>query len=265
MSGYYRSLPCIAIALHVAVYATFHLFHSVFQNVFPLVALFLAQYSLLFIWGGLGTGRWRPRLVAVYGLAVLTYAVPLIVRFGYLVLIAWSAVSMAVWMAAIIVPLAIARTYGFGLQRFGEQDLPKGKAFQTSLRALLIVTVVVACLLAFGATVGDGSRMREGGRSTSPGSLSTAVMLIGMPTVLLSSALLSVWAALSAGTVLSRMVAAIAALAAGGAFLPYCLHGDTGSFIAWAAMPPLNFLIICLTLLAFRSSGYRFVRPSGGR
>ncbi len=57
------------------------------------------------------------------------------------------------------------------------------------------------------------------------------------------------------------MVVATVTLAAGGTFLPYCLNGDTGSFFFWASHPPLVFLITSITLLAFRSAGYRFVRP----
>ncbi len=257
----HRSLPCVAIAVHVAVYVTFQLAHSVLQNVFQVFAFFLAQYSLLCIWGALGTARWLPRVVVPYVLSVLASTVPLIVRtnitFGSVVV---QAFSLAVLMVVVNVPLAIARAHGFRLQRFGEQDLPKGKAFQISLRGMLIVTVIVACLLAFGSSVDDGSYMRGGGLTTSSTFLSHAVMFSGLPTLFLSSALLSVWASLSAGAVLSRMVVATVTLAAGGTFLPYCLHGDTGSFFFWASFPPLLFLITSITLLAFRSAGYRFVR-----
>jgi len=169
-------------------------------------------------------------------------------------------------MTIVVVPLAVARARGFWLQRFSKQDLPEARGFQTSIRSMLIATVVVACLLAFGASVCDANYMWEGGRTTSLAALSTAVMLVGLPTLFLSSAALSVWATLSAGAVRSRMVVGGAVLAAGGAFLPYVLNGDAVSYAYWAGLPLLTFLITSFTLLAFRWAGYRFVRgnPKAG-
>lgn len=53
-----------------------------------------------------------------------------------------------------------------------------------------------------------------------------------------------------------------AALAAEGTFLPYCLHGDAISYVFWAGLPVLTFLITSVTLLAFRFAGCLFMRTA---
>lgn len=76
----------------------------------------------------------------------------------------------------------------------------------------------------------------------------------------LASALLSVWAVLSTGTVFGRMIVGALAIAAGGAFLPYCHHSHATTYAYWASLPLLAFLITSSTLLPFRAAGYRFLR-----
>ncbi|GEM_PF-1907185 len=256
-----RTLQGVVIAAHVIAYATVNLVGA--QNGFWVLGLVLAQHSLLYLWAGLGRGRWVPRLAVAYGVSVLAWSVPAIVRIaaGAVQILAAQCVGVTVLMVVVVVPLAVARSRGFRLELLARESLPEGRAFQTSVRAMLIVTAVVASLLAFGASVDDASYVRAG-RHVSVSGTAIVLMLLGTPTLFLSSALLSVWATLSTGTVPSRMVVGGAALAAGGAFLPYCLHGDATSYVFWAGLPVLTFLITSVTLLAFRFAGYRFTQAT---
>ena len=261
-----RRLLLVVLAVHIAAYVA----AAVFGNRLPsqsvlyvtFLALFLAQQSLLYIWAGLGTGDWRRRLATAYGVSVLLWALPGIVRgepFALLLLV--MAFNSAIVMAIFVTPFAVARAWGFRLQRFSRQNLPTATGFQISVRGMLIVTLVVACLLALGASIGDTSVM-GGNEVTDETGEAIAFMLVCLPTLLVSSALVSVWATLSAGTVASRMVVGGLALATGGTFLPYSLNGDATTYAYWASLPPLTFLITSSTLLPFRSAGYRFLRAT---
>ncbi len=256
-----RTLPGVAVVGHAIACVTVNLVGA--QNGFWVIALVFAQHSLLYLWAGLGRGRWVPRLAIAYGVSVLAWSVPAIVRSAAdaVQILAAQCVGVAVLMVVVVVPLAVARSRGFRLELLARESLPYGRAFQTSVRTMLLVTAVVAGLLAFGASVDDGSYMRAG-LHTSATTMAKVLMIIGLPTLFLSSALLSVWTTLSAGTVPSRMVVGGAALAAGGAFLPYCLHGDAISYGFWAGLPVLTFLITSVTLLFFRVAGYRFMRTA---
>lgn len=231
------------------------------------IALILAQHSLLYIWAGLGIGGWRRRLAIVYGVSVLAWTLIAILDGSpFAAILPVMAFNSAIMMVIFVTPFAVARARGFRLHWFSKQNLPPAKAFQMSIRGMLIVMVVVACLLAIGRSVKSSSTMR--GTSVTYGMDTTdtsrlksqAVMIVGLPTLFLSSAMLSVWATLSVGTVASRMVVSGLALAAGGTFLPFCHISDAYSYLYWASLPLLTFLITSFTLLPFRLAGHRFVR-----
>ncbi len=245
---------------HLASYAVVNMI-SVSPDEVWMIALLLAEHSLLYIWAGSGTGRWLPRLAVAYGVSVLMWSLPAVLRgipLGWV--LAFHCTSVAMLMATVIAPLAVARANGFRLQRFCREGLPEAKAFQISIRAMLVLTVVVACLLAFATSLDDSSHMR--GRTTSLAGQSHAVMMVTLPILFLGSAMLSVWASLSAGAVCSRILVGSATLVAGGAFLPFALNGDAASYGLWVGLPLLTFLITSATLLVFRSIGYRFVRET---
>ncbi len=156
-----------------------------------------------------------------------------------------------------VAPLAIVRSGGRRLQQFCQDDIPSSKPFQMSLRAILLTTLVVACLLAFGASIDTVAVMRANETiGTSP--ISNVLMLVGLPTLFIASALLSIWAALSPGEPISRLAVGLTAVAAGGAFLPYCHKGDARAYAFWCGLTVSLFLVISISLLAFRGAGYRF-------
>lgn len=257
-----RKLLHFLIVVHIAAYGAACAFAdqmtgASFVSVFFLSLIF-AQQSLLCLWAGLGAGSWRFRLIAAYALSVLIWSLPGVVDSGFAGwYLAVTGFNVAVLMAIILAPLAVMRAWGFHLHRFSNQDLPAPRRFQFSVRAMLLATVVVACLLAFGASTGDIGEM-HGNSVTGMKWQSTAIMFAALPILLLASALISVWAALSTGTVAVRMIVGALAIAAGGAFLPYCHHADAVSYAFWASLTLLTFLITSSTLLAFRTVGYRF-------
>lgn len=261
----------LVVAIHVAAYAAANALVDQTTNQSVLaeygIALIVAQHSLLYIWAGLGTGGWRLRLAIVYGVSVFAWTLIAILDGSpFAAILPVMAFNSAIAMAIFVTPFANARARGLRLQQFSKENLPPAKAFQISIRGMLIMMVVVACLLAIGRSVKSSGTMHGDsvtyvtGATDSSQLKSEAVMIVGFPTLFLSSAMLSVWATLSAGTVASRMVVSGIALAAGGTFLPCCHNSDAYSYLYWASLPLLTFLITSFTLLPFRVAGYRFVR-----
>ena len=259
-----RKLQHFVIVVHIVAYGAVCAFagqntNSPFVSLL-LPTLFFTQHSLLYLWAGLGGGSWRFRLMVAYALSVLAWSLPGVVDNGFASWdLAVASFYVAVLMPIIVIPLAVIRAWGFRLQRFTRSDLPELRGFQFSIRGMLLLTVVVACLLAFGANTGDIGEMHEN-TVTAPKWQSTAIMFVSLPILLLASSLLSVWAALSTGTVFGRTTVGALAIAAGGAFLPYCHHSDAASCAFWASLTLIAFLITSSTLLAFRAAGYRFLR-----
>ncbi len=256
-----RYLPYAVVAAHLAVYAVVRVVSVPNQDSPHLIALPLAQHALLYLWGGLGTGRWLLRLAIAYGTSALLWILPLTMKGLPL---AWTvptqAVGTAVLMAIVVVPLAVARTRGFRLQRLAEQTTPEAGGFQMTIRSMLIVTAVAACFLALGSNLDASMAMRGSHIIGNPTGFSEALAFAWVPLLFTGSAMLSVWVSLSAGTTWSRMVVAIAILTAAGAFGPYAFDGDRSSYGFWITLPLLTFFVTSLTLLAFRLAGYRLMR-----
>ncbi len=266
-----RNWLFLVVAIHIAAYVAANVLVDQTTNRSVLavsgLALILAQHSLLYIWAGLGTGGWRRRLAIVYGVSALAWALPAILRGSpFAAILPVMALNSAIFMAIFVTPFAVARARGFRLHWFSKHNLPPTKAFQISIRGMLIVMVVVACLLAIGRSVKSSGTMRGANVTYDMDAIdssrlrSHAVMIVGLPTLFLSSAMLSVWATLSAGAVASRMVVSGIALASGGTFLPCCHNSDAYSYLYWASLPLLSFLITSFTLLPVRLAGYRFMR-----
>ena len=107
------------------------------------MGLVLSQTSLLGIWGGSGTNRWWIRLVGV--LVGVGYLGP---QFGFCIN---EPTSDFVWLFAsttliVLVPLLLARCFGLRTRHDSDQKSP-AKEMQFSIRHMMILTLVVACLL----------------------------------------------------------------------------------------------------------------------
>ncbi len=268
-----RLLLLVVIAIHLAGYVVaaavgFGGFVSEATAAACFVFL-LSQQALLFIWGGLATRRWPPSLLIAYVLACGMWMLPTLV--GHHLAIgglAGQGVATAVMMMCVVVPLRIARARGYRLQRFRREELPQGTGFQITIRGLLLVTALVAGMLAIGQIVEVGgvemsgaSFIYAGPPNGSSWNVVTPVVLIaGVLLLFAASAVLGVWASLSTGTVWSRMLVHGLTLVGAGAFLPYLFHGDFFSYCFWGALPLASFLVVSLTLLTFRAVGYRFLR-----
>ena len=245
---------------HLAAYFLGGAVVTSYQRDFLATTLLLSEQALLFIWAGVGTGRWLPRLAIAYGLCAFGWYLLVFLQGRPVV---WYMIACCVMVAFLLschlAPLVFARTRGFHLWRFGENNCPMGRAFRISLRTLPLVTVIAASLLAFGASIGDEVVMR-GSRTFGSSAISRTLLLVGLPTLLTSSALLSVWAVFSAGEPISRIVVGTATVAAGGAFLPYCLSGDARAYAFWCGLAVSLFLIVSASLFPFRVAGYRFMQ-----
>ena len=260
-----RHTAIAVVAIHITAYAACAAFEEPrpgsHWTMLPFLGLFLAQHSLLYLWAGLGTDRRRIRLAVAFAISVLAWSLPGIVQGehpGWLV--AALACNVAVLMAIVLVPLAVVRSWGFRLRRFDRSQIPAAREFQITILGMLTVTLVVAGLLALAASIGEVGVMRSRDQTR----LSMPFMLLCLPILFSSSALLSVWAALSTGKVAIRMFVASAAVTAGGAFLPHCHDSDAATYAFWASLPLLIFLITSLTLLPFRWIGYRFLQAAPG-
>jgi hypothetical protein len=138
-------LVCIHIALGLllgAITATTESDPDLLSASF--MGLVLSQTSLLGIWGGSGTNRWWIRLVGI--LVGVGYLGP---QFGFCIN---EPTSEFVWLFAfttliVLVPLQLARCFGLRTRHDSDQKSP-AKEMQFSIRHMMILTLVVACLLA---------------------------------------------------------------------------------------------------------------------
>ena len=227
---------------------------------FLVPVLLLSEQALLIIWAGVGTGRWVPRLVIVYCLCVFCLSLPAVLRAVPATrFLPVHCAAVGALLLSNVVPLAVARSRGFRLRRISQDSLVDAKPFQFTVRAMLLITAGVACLLALRSNIHSEIALRQGNRPIGTLGISMAFLLFGIPALLTWAALLSVWASLSAGKLTSRALVGTVAAAAGGAFLPYCLKGGAHSYAHWSGLTVSLFLVISVSLLAFRAAGYRFV------
>lgn len=252
MSAIVRRRLAYVVLGHLALHAAVCFASRPLLCLFPLVQ---AEQSLLYIWSVLRTGNWRHRLPPIYfaaasawAFAAILHGMPVEASLGV------SFILSIVLLPIHVAPLAIVRSGGYRLQQFCQDDIPSSKPFQVSLRTILLSTLVVACLLAFGASIDSGVVMRAY-ETIGTSAISTALMFVGLPTLFTASALLSVWAALSPGEPISRLAVGLTVVAAGGAFLPYCHKGDARAYAYWCGLTVSLFLIISISLLAFRGPG----------
>jgi len=76
MPSVHRNLLYVVVAAHLAAHVVVGVSRSGTQGEFHMLALLLAEHSLLYLWAGLGTGRWLPRLAIAFGISVLAWSVP---------------------------------------------------------------------------------------------------------------------------------------------------------------------------------------------
>ncbi len=205
------------------------------------VGLVLSQVSLLGIWGSLGTNPWWMRLTGV------------VVGIGYLFTVCGIGVNdvsietLIVFLAVIMVvsiPLLIARFCRIVIHLEVSPVAPVGP-IQYSIRHLIIVTFVVACLITIGKLVQPELNL---GQDIDLLIVAATFGIVGV---------LPVWFALASKwpTVFSIGVVIV------GACVGYCLgwvYRDGELY--WMTIAATEALPVVASLLVVRSWGYRLVR-----
>jgi hypothetical protein len=210
-------------------------------RVVAFVGLIFSQVSLLGIWGSLGTNHWRTRVIGV------------VVGNGYLFIVFNIGVNdvsietLIVLLAVIMVvslPLLIARICRVVIRLDDSPVTPVGP-IQFSIRHLIVVTFVVACLITI-------CKLVQPILSRRPNiDLLAIALTFGIVGVIpLWSALASKWP-----TVFSVGVVAV------GACTGYCLGWVyMEEELYWMTATATEALSVVVTLLLVRSWGYRLVR-----
>jgi len=207
------------------------------------VGLVFSQASLLGLWGGLGTGNWVARLVAVFvGLIYL----------GGLFCIGVEELKPELVLMIVFAGLSIAglltvcRCFGLRICPIGV-DTSHKTAAQFSIRHLMLLTLIVACVTALAKWLQphvdtDGDFLM--------------LLLITVPFVILG--LVAVWAIL--GTEHPRLVIVVVLLLA--VLLGLSLKAVVGLLDAgyWITATMTTALAVIVSLYAIRRCGFRVTR-----
>ena len=175
----------------------------------------------------------------------------------YLVMIAVVSIAGCA-IAALALPIMVARGEGMRVERFRPGSLPVPRPFQFSVSQLLKATVLVAIVFALGQFASHGDAPH-----TDFGPVLAMISLIVFWGVCLVAGstipVVCVWVVLSPGTVLPRLgMAAVAWLLAGVLVVHH--NGDTLPNVPYLmSATGVAMLLLFATLFVLRSAGYRMI------
>jgi hypothetical protein len=207
------------------------------------LGLVFGQASLLGTWGGSGTNRWWIRLIGV--LLGVSYLGP---QFGMCIDNLESETILIVAFATLIVSAAllVARCFGFRTRLDFDQKTP-AKEMQFSIRHMMILTLVVACLLALAKWQ---YRYLD---------LDDWPMMAAIAAPFATVGLVAAWAVLGAKRPLIG-VPVLFAVAVGAAYGLERILGPGPGFAFWIPATLTEALSLVVSLLLVRSWGYRLRR-----
>jgi len=248
-SNWMREHPIAVIGLLIGVHAIAGIVLAFFSADPPAVssALFLSlifcQTSLLGMWCGLGTSHWLLRLVGLIvgagGLAIMLGA-----GIGKL-----SGEIISVVVAAVLLVAAvtwIVRWLKGAMQQIPDSTPDAREGLQFTIRHLLVLTFVVACLVTIGKALAP--RLPH---------FHDVTMLSAIAVCFVSVALVAIWAILGLGQVLFRSLVLFVISAIVGWILARVI--DEGDDIFWTSTTILQATYLMGSLLAIRACGYRFL------
>lgn len=208
-----------------------------------LVGLMLSQASLLGIWGSLGTNPWWKRVIGV--VVGIGYLVPLLgIRIHDVSIVTFIFVVVVVVTSFVAIPLLIVRWFRMAI-RLDDSPVASVRRVQFSIRHLLILTFVVACLTSIGTLV---LPLLLHDQIDDLFLIALAFGVVGILPVW------SVWAT-KWPTIFSIGVVTV------GACVGYCLGlGYSGSETLTMTAAVTEALSVVVSLLVVRSCGYRLVR-----
>jgi cytochrome bd-type quinol oxidase subunit 1 len=217
---------------------------------FTFMGLVFSQTSLLGIWGGAGRNRWWIRLIGV--LVGIAYLGP---QFGICIDQLQREIILIVAFATLIVSavLLLARCFGLRTRLESDQE-PPAREMQFSIRHMMILTLVVACLLALAKWQ---QRYLD---------LDDWPMLAAIAAPFATVGLVAAWAVLGAKRPLIG-VPVLFAVAVGAAYgLEKSLGPGPGpGFAFWILATLTEALSLTVSLLVVRSCGYRLRRRAKPR
>jgi hypothetical protein len=212
------------------------------------VGLMLSQTSLLGIWFSLGTSLWWKRLIGV--VVGICYLVP-VFGIGIYELNTDTFIVVVGVTSFVAIPLLIVRFFRIAIR---QDDSPVASVghIQFSIRHLMILTFVIACLISIGKLV---QPLLFHGQVIDLFFITLAFGFVGI---------LPVWFVLATKWPVIFAIGVVAV----GACVGYCLGlGFSGLSMTVAATEALS---VVVSLLIVRSCGYRLVRlpkstPRGSR
>jgi hypothetical protein len=210
------------------------------------IGLVFSQTSLLGIWGGSGTNRWWIRLVGV--LVGVGYLGP---QFGICIDDPGRETILIVAFATLIVSAVLLVVRCFGLRtRLDSDQKTSATEMQFSIRHLMILTLVVACLLALAKW-----QQRHLDLDDWP-------LLAAIATPFATVGLVAAWAVLGAKRPLIG-VPVLFAVAVGAGYGLEKSFGPGPGLTLWMTATLTEALSLTVSLLVVRSCGYRLRRRSG--
>ena len=213
------------------------------------IGLVFSQTSLLGIWGSLGAGPWWRRMIGVVVGAAYLF---LLLGVGVSDLSRWTFMVVVLATTFVAIPLLMVRLLrvAIHLDCFSVVSVAR---IQFSIRHLMILTFVVACLISIGKLVQPFPR---GDIRFWLSWLAFTLSVVGI---------LPVWFVLATKQPMLYCVGLIAV----GACAGYCLAriGPVGDEGVWMTATATETLVVVVSLLVVRSCGYRLVRlpPRPGR
>lgn len=205
------------------------------------IGLMFSQTSLLGIWGSLGTSPWWKRVIGV--VSGVSCLVPVL---G----IGINEVSIETFVVVILVtsfvaiPLLIVRFFRIAI-RLDAFPVASAGRIQFSIRHLMILTIVVACLITIG---------KLGQQLLSQAEI-LHLLLIALTCGVVG--ILPVWFVLASNCPKSFSIGVVAV----GACAGYCLGlRDMDEGLYWMTATATEALSVVVSLLLVRSWGYRLVR-----
>jgi hypothetical protein len=206
------------------------------------IGLVFSQTSLLGIWCGLGRSLWWKRVI---GVAVgIGYLGPLLGT-GVDELDSAIVILVAVATSFVALPLLIARSLRVALRR-DSSLLQQAQRVQFSIRHLLVLMVVVACVISIGRLIRD--HLDDGDVFIKLISLALTCAVIGV---------VPVWLVLTAKL---RILYSIGLVMVGACAGYYFAQGYSDGVTLWTSAMATEAVAAVASLLVVQSWGYRLVR-----
>jgi hypothetical protein len=206
------------------------------------IGLVFSQTSLLGIWGSLGNSLWWKRVI---GISVGVSYLGLLLGNGVDEIDSSIFILVAVATSFVAMPLFIARSLRVALRRELAllQPVPR---VQFSIRYLLILMIVVACVISLGKLI--RYHLDDGDIFTRLISLALTCGVVGM---------LPVWLVFAAKRPIPYSIGLVIVGACAGYYLALALSDGVA---IWATAMVTEAVSVVVSLLVVRSWGYRLVR-----